>query len=387
VRVLHIGKYYPPYKGGIENFMRDLLRAQKEMGLCVSALVHDHIPGRPTTWANDNGIRITRASLLTQLLYTPISPAFPRLLKTCIRDFRPDMLHLHLPNPSVFWNLLASARNVPRVIQWQSDVVPSRIDRRLRAGYHFYRPLEQMLLRRAQRVVVASQAYLEHSEPLQRWWSKCRVVPLGVDRRRLPWPSEERIAKAESTWAPKTLKVLAVGRLTYYKGFDVLVRAVAQVPGISVQLMGEGDHKRKLLHDIQEMGLEDRVVLRGEVSDEVLQAAFATCDVLCLPSLERTEAFGVVLVEAMRYGRVVVASDIPGSGVGWVVKTGECGFLVPPGDAQALRSVFQRLMADPKMMRELGKKGMTRFEERFHIGPVAREMSEIYAEAMGEVRD
>ncbi len=368
--------------------MRDLLKAQRGMGLSVLALVHDHIPGRPTEALNDAGIKIIRASLNTQRLYTPISLAFPRLLKKCIRRFKPDLLHLHLPNPSVFWNLtMSEARHIPWIVQWQSDVVPSTIDRRLQTGYRFYRPLEQTLLRRAKRVIVASEAYLTQSEPLRGWRSKSRVIPLGVDPDRLPWPNETHIQAAESAWKPGRLKVLAVGRLTYYKGFDVLIRAVAQTPGVSVQIVGEGDLKRRLGRTIQRMGLEDQVVLRGEAPDEVLQALFATSDAVCLPSLERTEAFGVVLVEAMRYGRVLVVSDIPGSGVGWVVKSGECGFLVPPGDEEALRSVFQRLTDEPAVLKALGEKGAKRFDERFHIVPVARQINGIYEEVIAAFMD
>ncbi|MDZ7697142.1 MAG: glycosyltransferase [Deltaproteobacteria bacterium] len=388
MRVLHIGKYYPPYKGGIENFMRDLLKAQKAMGLSVLALVHDHIPGRPTKVLHDAGIQVVRASLKTQRLYTPISLAFPRLLRGCIRRFQPDVLHLHLPNPSVFWNLVMSeARSIPWVVQWQSDVVPSSIDRRLRVGYRLYRPLEQTLLRQTKRVIVASEAYLNHSEPLKPWRSKCGVVRLGVDPDRLPLPDETQLQAAESEWKPGKLKVLAVGRLTYYKGFDVLIRAVAQTPGVSVQIVGEGELRKRLGRTIRGMGLEDQVVLRGEVPDDVLQAVFASCDVVCLPSLERTEAFGVVLLEAIRYGRVVVASDIPGSAVRWVVETGECGFLVPPGDENALSSIFQRLMSAPDMLDALRQRGMGWFEAKFHIGPVAQQIRHVYQEVVDEWKD
>lgn len=388
MRILHVGKYYPPYKGGIENFMRDLLRAQKAMGLSVRALVHDHIPGRPTQVFNDAGIKIIRASLITQRLYTPISLAFPRLLRECIRRFEPDLLHLHLPNPSVFWNLvMPEACNIPWIVQWQSDVVPSTIDRRLQTGYRCYRPFEQALLHRTSRIIVASEAYLKFSEPLKPWQSKCRIIPLGVDPGRLPWPNENNVEEASASWKPGKLKVLAVGRLTYYKGFDVLIKAVAQSPGVSAQIVGEGELRSELNKTLEQMGLQDRVFLRGEIPDELLQALFATCDVVCLPSLERTEAFGVVLVEAMRYGRVVVASDIPGSGVGWVVKNGESGFLVPPGDEDALRFIFQHLIKKPEVLNESGEKGTKRFDERFHILPVGRQINRIYEEVSTEFVD
>lgn len=264
------------------------------------------------------------------------------------------------------------------MIQWQSDVVPSKIDRRLRAAYQCYRPFEQALLKRSNRVIVASEPYLEHSDPLKKWSSKCSVVPLGADPGRLPWPSENLRRTAKASWKPGTLRVIAVGRMTYYKGFDVLIRAAQKAPGISVQIVGEGALKKSLERQIARMGLENRVVMRGELSDPEYQSLLATCHVLCLSSIERTEAFGLVLLEVMRYGKALVVSDIPGSGAGWVARKGACGFLFPPGEADALAAIFERLTATPSLCDQMGQKEREIFWKTFHIQSVARRIREIY---------
>ena len=294
---------------------------------------------------------------------------------------------MHLPNPSAFWSLaLPDARAVPWVIQWQSDVVPSTIDRRLQPAYQCYRPLEQRMLRRAEKILVASKPYLHHSAPLKPWTSKCVVVPLGVDPTRLPWPEVEALQQAEKSWQPGCLRVLSVGRLTYYKGFDVLIRAAGRTKRVAVQIVGDGNLRAHLQRAIRRKGLENRVLLRGGLSNVMLQALFATCHVFCLPSLERTEAFGVVLLEAMRYGKPIVASDIPGSGPGWVVRIGECGWLVPPGDVDALAIQMENLAANPGLCRELGRKGSENFKNKFHIQSVARGVKEIYEDILASGR-
>jgi glycosyltransferase involved in cell wall biosynthesis len=383
VRILHIGKFYPPYAGGMEIFLRDLLKSLKDEGSEVAGLVHQHLSGRTTLRDEVEGVPIFRVSSLGQILYTPISPSFPLVLRKIIRSFHPHILHLHLPNPSAFWCLaLSDARSVPWVIQWQSDVVPSAIDRRLQPAYQCYRPLEQRVLRRAEKILVASKPYLQHSIPLKPWIPKCTVVPLGVDPERLPWPGADALQQAERRWRPGCLRVLAVGRLTYYKGFDVLIRAAERTEGVAVQIVGDGNLRVHLQKAIHRKGLENRVLLRGGLRNEMLQALFATCHVLCLPSLERTEAFGVVLLEAMRYGKPVVASDIPGSGPGWVVRMGECGWLVPPGDVDALAMKMKNLAAEPGVCRELGRKGRENFEKKFHIQSVARGVKEIYEDIL-----
>lgn len=367
----------------MEIFLRDLLKSLKDEDSEVAGLVHHHLPGRATLRDEVEGIPIFRVSSLGQILYTPISPSFPLVLRKIIRSFRPHILHLHLPNPSAFWGLaLSEARSVPWVIQWQSDVVPSTIDRRLQPAYQCYRPLEQQMLKRAEKILVASKPYLHHSIPLKPWISKCTVVPLGVDPARLPWPEADVLQQAEKSWRPGCLRVLAVGRLTYYKGFDVLVRAAGRTKRVAVQIVGDGNLRAHLKRAIRQKGLENRVLLRGGLSNEMLQALFATCHVFCLPSLERTEAFGVVLLEAMRYGKPVVASDIPGSGPGWVVREGDCGWLVPPGDVNALAIQLENLAAEPGLCRELGLKGRENFHKKFRIQSVARGVKEIYEDIL-----
>ncbi len=383
MRILHIGKYYPPYAGGMENFLRDLLNAQKKSGLEVAALVHHHKPGKKSSKEIIEGIPVFRAFSLGQVLYVPVSPTFRRLLREIIGTFRPHLLHFHFPNPSAFWSLsLSEARSIPWVIQWQSDVVPSAIDRRLRLAYGCYRPLEQRMLRRTQRILVASRPYLMHSVPLKEWVSRCAVVPLGVDPARLPWPEEHEINRALKSWQPGCLRVLAVGRLTYYKGFDVLIRAAGGTQGIAVQIVGQGDLMAHLKGEIRNQGVQNRVSLRGGLSDVMLQALFATCDLFCLPSLERTEAFGVVLLEAMRYGKPVVSSDIPGSGPGWVVREGDCGWLVPPGDADALKTQIEHLKVSRDLCRAAGSKGRRNFHRKFHIRSVSQSVKNIYLDAI-----
>ena len=382
MRILHIGKYYPPYAGGMEIFLRDLLKSLKDEGSEVVGLVHHHLPGRSSLREEIEGVQIFRASSQGQILYAPISLSFPLVLRKVIRSFRPHLLHLHFPNPSAFWSLAVSgARSVPWVIQWQSDVVPSAIDRRLQPAYRCYQPLEQRMLARAEKILVASKPYLNHSIPLKPWTSKCAVVPLGVDPERLPWPEADVLQQAERSWQPG-LRVLAVGRLTYYKGFDVLIRAAERTHGVAVQIVGAGSLRAQLQRTIRQKGLETRVLLRGGLPNVMLQALFATCHVFCLPSLERTEAFGVVLLEAMRYGKPIVVSDIPGSGPGWVVKEGDCGWRVPPGDVDALAAQMENLAANPGLCRELGRKGRENFKKKFCIQSVARSIKEIYGDIL-----
>ncbi len=384
MRVLHLGKFFPPFAGGMEQFLADLLPALRRQGVAPAALVHGH-DTHQSRHEDYRGCPVYRAPCFGRLLYVPVSPAFPRWLNRVIDEFQPDLLHLHLPNTSAFWALmLPAARRLPWLVHWHSDVVSGVLDRRLAAAYHLYRPLEQRLLRRSQAIIATSPPYLRASLALAPWQARCHIVPLGLDPARLPPPDSAARQAAKSLWPGTTGgRLLALGRLTYYKGFEVLIRAMRELPDMQLLIVGGGEQHARLKLLIASLDLGARVRLAGFQPEPVRNALLADCDIFCLPSLERTEAFGVVLLEAMRYARPVVASDIPGSGVGWVVNRADCGALVQPGDSGALARTLAELASNPARLRQLGQSGARALGEYFAIDPVAARVAGLYRELAG----
>ena len=379
MRILHVGKYYPPFAGGMENFHYDLSREQSRQGLRVASVVHDHERGRPTTCFEHDGIRVWRAALRGRLLFTPICPSWRRVLRGAIEEFRPDVIHFHLPNPSALLaSTVRSARRVPWVAQWQNDIGASRLDWRLAVAYKLYAPIEAAFLKRTDRIVTSSPPYLESSKALAIWRNKCEVISLGIARDRLPIPSAAAEEWARGLWRPSGLRVLTIGRLTYYKGHRVLLQALTRVPDVQLCLVGTGELERETRDMIGRLGLDERVRMLGYVDDDRVRGLLTTCDCFCLPSVERTESFGLVLPEAMRYGKPAVASDIPGSGVGWVVEHERTGILVPPGDPVALSAALDRLAGDAALRAALGARCVDAFEHRFDIAKTAAIIAELY---------
>jgi glycosyltransferase involved in cell wall biosynthesis len=367
----------------MEYFLADLLQAFEGNGTQAAALVHNHRKPLCGDWPLDlhRVPVIFRAPCYGRVLYAPISLSFPLWLARAIHTFKPDLLHLHMPNTSAFWALLTpAARRLPWIVHWHSDVVSSRIDRRLALAYRVYRPWERRLLAASRAIIVTSPNYLEASEALQPWREKCRVIPLGFDPARIAEPALEAVAQAQSMWGETSCRLLAVGRLTYYKGFEVLIRAVADITAIRLVIVGQGEHHRRLAALIETLGLSDRVVLAGFRTEAELNALWASCDIFCLPSLERTEAFGLVLLEAMRFQKPVIASDIPGSGVGWVIRQGQHGVLVRPNDANALAKAIGELCRQPQRRRQLGQAGALALQRVFHIKRIAAQTASLYRE-------
>ncbi|MBK1718865.1 glycosyl transferase family 1 [Thiocystis violacea] len=368
----------------MEYFLADLLPALAAQGVSASALVHSEQPGwRGSRPAPPEAPQVHRAPTHGRLLYAPISPSFPTWLNRIIREFRPDLLHLHLPNTSAFWALaLPSARRLPWVIHWHSDVVASTLDPRLRLAYRLYRPFEQRLLATSRKIIATSPPYLHSSPALAPWLERCEVVPLGLDPARIPEPAPEARNRAETIWGDGRFRVLAIGRLTYYKGHEILIQAASALPDTRVLIVGTGDLGERLAALIRSLGLQGRVDLLGYQPEPMLNALLASCDLLCLPSIERTEAFGLVLLEAMRFGKPVVVSDIPGSGTGWVVDQAANGLLTPPGDPTSLAERLGRLGEHPEQRRRFGEAGARALRRTFGIGAIAGEMARIYAETI-----
>lgn len=373
MRILHIGKYYPPVAGGMERFLADLVEAQRGAGHDVAVLVHDD---RSNPGVGDPPW-LMRCPVWIRLLFAPVSPAFPLWLRRAIKRHRPDVIHIHMPNVSAFWALLlASARRIPWVVHWHADVEQSRFRLSLRMGYPHYFVFERAVLEGAEGIIVTSPQYLEASKPLAPWSEKCHVIPLGVAPARLP---EIAPGEMRDLWRGTGLRVLTVGRLAYYKGFETLVRAVIGETDKELVIVGEGEERARLEKILAEAGNPPHIRLAGEADDAAVQALMASCDVFCLPSRERTEAFGLVLLEAMRYARPLLVSALPGSGMTWVARDGQNAMHVAPEDVEAWRGALDLLARSPQRRQLMGRLGYERYVRDFDIRSVAMRIDSLYA--------
>ena len=358
----------------MEVFLADLIEAQRAQGVEACALVHGEPQADDPAW-------LWRVPVQAQLVYAPIALGYRRTLRRAIAHFQPDVLHLHMPNNSVFWALtLQCARELPWVVHWHSDVVVTKLRLALALAYRAYRPFEQAVLERAKRVVATSPPYLAASEPLQAWREKCAVVPLGLK------PLACTPSVPDAPWSAGTFRVLSIGRLAYYKGFETLIAAVAQVPGAELLIAGDGELREALQHLVQgltEPGAPARIRLLGPVSDDEKDALLATCDVFCLASRERTEAFGVVLLEAMRLGKACLVSDLAGSGMPWVVEMSGAGKTCATEDVAAWKAGLDWMMEHEAQRLAMGLAGQRCFAQQLTIGACAAALSHEYGLACG----
>lgn len=344
-RVLHIGKYFPPHRGGMETVLRDQMNIQtRDEGLEVAAIVHsserrflDKIE------IAEGGYRVRHSARWLTVVFTPIAPFFWLSIVLELRKLKPDEIIIHMPNPSAFWLLLFPFTPRRRLsLLWHSDVLPSRHSLGLRSLYWIYKPLERLLLKRAHLIIATSPPYLEFSQPLLEFSEKCVVNPLRLDKHRIP--IELRTAPQPKKKQGEGVRVLSVGRLTYYKSFDTVIKAVANIPNAHLRIVGDGELYEDLSKLICTLNLQARVKLLGNVDDETLWQQYVWCDLHCLASCERTEAFGLSVTEAALFKRPSVVSEIEGSGLAWnAMQTGLPYMSVPHSDEAQLAAAIQKL--------------------------------------------
>ena len=368
MKVLQLSKFYPPVWGGIEAAAWELNEGLTRMGVDTDVLCSNQ-SNRTEETLFEGGYRVVRAASLGMLLSTSVAPAMAWQLRRMARDR--DIIHVHMPDPMAAAALWLVRPRGHVVLHWHSDVV------RQRRAMRLYEPLQRWLLARADAIIATSAAYAESSAPLQPWRNKVEVIPIGISDNRTQACSLKAGAIRQLYRGRKL--VFALGRLIYYKGFDVLIDAAASLPQDCVVLIGgAGELTDRLTVQIAARGLADKVYLVGAIPDEYLPSYYEACDVFCLPSTARSEAYGVAMVEAMLMARPIVASEINGSGVPWVNVDGQTGFNVPVGQVDALATALNRLLQDAQLRATFGGAARLRYEREFNAQLMSKRTLNLY---------
>jgi rhamnosyl/mannosyltransferase len=367
LRVCHLGKYYPPSSGGIETHLQTLAEAQARRGLDVEVLCINHQSG-PTVRESYGGIPVTRFRPLLAIKKLELSPA----LIVALRRVRADILHLQVPNPTRVLALALARPRLPIVVTYQSDVVRQRILSIL------FRPIERFVYRGVRQVLPTSLPYAEASRFLRGYQDRIKVVPMGLDLHPYLNPTlEDRRVTTELKAKYGEPIWLACGRLIYYKGLHNAISALSQVVG-TLLIVGDGPERPALQAAAKKCGVEQRVVFVGDLQCRHIVPYYHAATAFWFPSNFKSEAFGLVQVEAMASSCPVINTNIAGSGVPWVSRHDETGLTVPVDDAAALAGAARRLLEEPGLRQSLAEAGRHRAQRDFDHVVMAMRTIEIY---------
>jgi len=376
--VVHFGKFYFPEVGGIEAVTASVAEGAERAGYAVSVVCFegDHPVARRETV---NRVAVVRAKQSLNVASQPLSLDYVRRALRAARNAA--VVHLHAPNLLAALCSLWLHPHTRLLVHWHGDI------RNKGLLGHVIRPLERRYLQRADVIVVTSEVYGRTSEALVPFQDKLRVVPIGVPDPAAIVEADGHAATSRTDAWESQLNgrrvILSVGRLVPFKGFDVLVNAASRLADdVAVVIVGDGPERAYLQARIEATGLGDKVFLTGSLPGRqtggTLHRLFQRADLYCLPSVDRSESFGVVLIEAMAYGTPCLVSDIPGSGVNWVSEAGVSGATFPVSDSAALARQAMRLLDDPRELRRLGEGARARYLALFTEDMATKRMLDVY---------
>lgn len=352
MRILQLGKFHP-IRGGVEKVMYDLTSGLSEQGIDCDMLCAAYKGRGETIELNKNG-RVISCRTWIKIAGTMISPGLVlRMMRICHHY---DIVHVHHPDPMACLALYCSGYKGNVILHWHSDIIKQK------SMLRFYRPLQQWLICRADLILVTTPVYMEKSPYLKDIAYRCACLPIGV--RPVPSiPDKERMLQAKY---PGKKIIFSLGRLVPYKGFEYLIRAALSLPDDYIVLIGgEGPLRYELEGCIETWGANDKVKLLGRIPEENLPAYYQACTLFCLPSVQKTEAFGIVQIEAMSCGKPVVATDIPESGVPWVNEHGVSGLNVPPKEPELLAGAILEITKDKDTYRRYSQNAYDRYKSVF----------------------
>ncbi len=360
--VLHVGKYYPPECGGIESHIQ-LLSEELTKWVKVRVLA---AKGSHSQLDKDRESAVFRFRPMFTLAGAPFCPGMVRPI--AFSDA--DLVHLHLPNPGAVFAYLASGRRGPLVASWHSDVV------RQTTLLGLFAPFQYLFLSLCDAIIVAGKQHIESSDQLGPWARKCKVIPYGIRACDFDTSDESMVRQIRGLCGSRV--VMTAGRLVYYKGFDYLIRAMSRVNATLI-IVGDGPNYSTLEQLAWDVGVRSRVIFVGRVED--VRPYYHAADIFVLPSVARSEAFGIVQLEAMACRKPVINTNLP-TAVPGVSLDGVTGFTVPPADSNALATALNRLLDDRALRFAFADAARRRVESTFAASKMAEDVVDLYKECL-----
>lgn len=357
MKVLHVFKSMPPETvGGIETFIETLTRNTVDHGIHHTVFTLSS-SAKPTEVITPY-YRLVKAKRNLHLASTGFSIGalfkFPKYTREA------DIIHLHFPWPFMDILLIFSRTKKPIVMTYHSDIIKQK--RLLTA----YKPLMHWLLRKTDAIVATSPQYAQSSSALRQYNDKVSVIPLGIDD--VPRQVSQIPAKKK-----QRRYFIFVGALRYYKGLHVLIEAARKVDA-DIFIAGDGLLRSELEKQAENV---ENVHFLGLIEEEDKHDLLANCVAFVFPSIHRSEAFGISLLEAAAHGKPLITSDIE-SGIKFVNIHDETGIWVAGGNPDQLGQAMDRLLRDNALRARLSKGARKRFEQFFTSQEMANSYCNLY---------
>ena len=261
-KILHISKYYYPYYGGIEDVAQTIVRELKPFHTQKIICFNDR---NITETDIVEDVEVHRIATVGTFFSQPIPKCYHTALERLIKEFKPDYIHLHMPNPVVTLFLLNMDLSGSKLyIHWHADISGQKL------LYSLYKDYEKKLLLRADKIIATSQIYLEHSEPLRNFLYKSVIVPNTINEQKFTDKADDadKIEQIRKLYGNKKI-LFFIGRHVPYKGIEYLIECEKLVDDDCVFVVaGKGPLTKRLK---TQAAHSDRIKFIGKISDEELR--------------------------------------------------------------------------------------------------------------------
>lgn len=372
MKVLHVyHTYYPDPPGGVAEVIRQIAISTSNHGIYskVFALSENPIPNKILV----DDIEVTRS----RSWFSPASCDIGGI--DSIKRFQSlidwaDVINFHFPWP--FFDILRLICNSrkPSVLTYHSDIV------RQKFFSYLYKPLMIRTLRSMSSVVATSPTYVATSDVLKKYVAdeQLSIIPLGInDFSNTPIDKSLEDEFLNRHGIKDKHYVLYLGALRYYKGLHTLVQSAPDVQG-TIVIAGSGPQEALLKRIAAERSISNLLFL-GMVSNQEKAILMKNCTAFVLPSHLRSEAFGMVLVEASMFGKPMVTCEI-GTGTTFVNQHNNTGFAVPPESPILLANALNKFLQDSTLAFDMGQAARLRYEEFFSGEALGAKYSNLYSE-------
>ena len=368
IRITHVARFAYPHIGGIEAVISQINESlqneefEKEV-YCSSNTEKSSI---------ENGVKYNRFKYLFNFAANSISPQ----LFFGMIGLKTDIIHFHMPviQNVVIWAILyhlGILRYKKMFITYHGSIV----------GYEKYmKPfwgLYKYFYKKADKIHVLSPNVIESDSILTPHKNKCEIIPYGIDTNIELYQDEVQKIKEQH---PNRKIILCCGRLVKFKGFQYVIEAMKNVENSVLLIMGNGPLMESFELYIEENNLKDRVKLLGSISDKKQKEIYyQACDIFVLSSIQTSESFGIVQLEAMKYGKPVINTNL-GTGVNYVSVDKETGLTVEPENVGQLTNAINELFNNNELRLQYGRNARQRVDELFSISKITNEYIDLYKE-------
>ena len=378
--------YFYPHMGGVQKYVYEICtRLKRTFGYDLTIVSSNwHKEENTARTEQIGGLEVIRLPYQFKVSSTPVSLAWEKALRALIRSERPDVVNGHMPVPFI---ADAAARastgmQVPYILTYHNDLTGHDPLTRI-VGQCYYPLIGSRTLRLSYTIIATSEYYAKQSSHLAGHMERLRYAAPGVDLERFPVSRSDFLRRKYRLGDERIL--LYVGHLdreSRHKGVQYLIRAMRAVrESVDAKLIVAGrgnyiDHYRRLAAD---EGVADGVIFSGFIPEDEVPLYFNSADLLVLPSCDRAEGFGMVLIEAQACGTPVIGTDI--GGIPFAIEDGVTGLVVPPGDVPGLAGAIVRVLDDPDLYRQMAQNGPGRVRGLFTWERSATVYDRVFCEA------